>query len=70
MVSVAKAHGYGLIYRTNLDVKPDSPDADKAIAKAAEDKKYEQLVGQLQSIPVVGTGLSVYLKTGQRKKLA
>ena len=67
---MAKAHGYGSIYRTNLDVKPDSPDADKAIAKAAEDKKYEQLVGRLQSIPVVGTGLSVYLKTGQRKKLA
>jgi integrase len=68
LVSVAKAHGYGSIYRTNLDVKPDSPDVDKAIAKAAEDKKYEQLVGRLQSIPVVGTGLSVNLKTGQRKK--
>ena len=68
LVPVAKQHGYGAIYRTKLDVKPDSPDVDKAIAKSAEDKKYEQLVGRLESIPVVGTGLSVNLKTGQRKK--
>ena len=68
LVPVAKQHGYGAIYRIKLDVKPDSPDVDKAIAKSVEDKKYEQLVGRLESIPVVGTGLSVNLKTGQRKK--
>ena len=68
LVPVAKQHGHGAIYRTKLDVKPDSPDVDKAIAKSAEDKRYEQLVGRLESIPVVGTGLSVNLKTGQRKK--
>ena len=68
LVPVAKQHGYGAIYRTKLDVKPDSPDIDKAVAKSAEDKKYEQLVGRLESIPVVGTGLSFNLKTGKRKK--
>ena len=45
LVVVAKQHGYGAIYRTKLDVKPDSPDVDKAIAKSVEDKRYEQLVG-------------------------
>ena len=68
LVPVAKQHGYGAIYRTKLDVKPDSPDIDKAVAKSAEDKKYEQLVGRIESIPLIGTGLSINLKTGQRKK--
>ena len=68
LVVVAKQHGYGAIYRTKLDVKPDSPDVDKAIAKSVEDKRYEQLVGRLESIPVVGTGFSINLKTGRKQK--
>ena len=68
LVVVAKQHGYGAIYRTKLDVKPDSPDVDKAIAKSAEDKRYEQLVGRLESIPVVGTGFSINLNTGRKQK--
>ena len=68
LADVAKQHGYGAIYRTKLDVTDDSSDVDKAIALSAESKKYEQLVGRLESIPVVGFGLSVNLETGKRKK--
>tara|TARA_B100001093_G_scaffold488728_1_gene526206 strand:+ start:135 stop:1322 length:1188 start_codon:yes stop_codon:yes gene_type:complete len=67
LVPLAKQHGYGAIYRTKLDVKPDSTDVDKAVAKSVEDKRYEQLLGRLESIPVIGKGLMVNLKTDQRK---